>query len=297
MLSFAHTISSAIPPQWQVTLLVVAVGLAVVAVIYLTHALWARRFRQPFHEKILRPPGWGCLVRRQKAIIDVFETILLLGVIGVSLLAHFWLVHPSSTILITAISSIASLYLVRRLYLENRRAQCELMGFLGECATAEALNSLPGDQWSVFHDVPMSKGSKQFNIDHVAVGPAGVFAIETKAFSKPRQMAPGGNTMRVEGESATMPDGRRSHPLKQARSQSAHLRDWLRSKGIAIDYVNPVVVFPGWIVSYLKDASQSIRDPRNLAAWLEEMDAVSVPRTSLITAALEKHCRELEFYD
>lgn len=36
-------------------------------------------------------------------------------------------------------------------------------------------------RYQVFHDIP---GSGKWNIDHVAVGPAGVFAIETKYRTK-----------------------------------------------------------------------------------------------------------------
>jgi hypothetical protein len=50
-------------------------------------------------------------------------------------------------------------------------------GAEGEKATAKALRKLVGSGWTVLHDIDVGRG----NIDHVAVGPAGVFLIESKS--------------------------------------------------------------------------------------------------------------------
>lgn len=44
-------------------------------------------------------------------------------------------------------------------------------------AAAEEINQLMRQGFTTFHDVPAEPG---FNIDHVIVGPTGVFAVETK---------------------------------------------------------------------------------------------------------------------
>lgn len=49
----------------------------------------------------------------------------------------------------------------------------------GEEATARALATLPSAEWTVFHDVRWP-GRKLANVDHVAVGPGGVFVIDSK---------------------------------------------------------------------------------------------------------------------
>lgn len=49
----------------------------------------------------------------------------------------------------------------------------------GEEATARALATLPSAEWAVFHDVRWP-GRKLANVDHVAVGPGGVFVIDSK---------------------------------------------------------------------------------------------------------------------
>ena len=52
-----------------------------------------------------------------------------------------------------------------------------LWGQVGEQQTEEALKVL-GATWCVVHDVPRDRG----NWDHVAVGPSGVFLLETKSY-------------------------------------------------------------------------------------------------------------------
>ncbi len=58
-----------------------------------------------------------------------------------------------------------------------------LRGAAGEQATAALLEGLPPRRWLVFHDrrVPGSAA----NIDHVAIGPTGVWMIDTKTYRAP----------------------------------------------------------------------------------------------------------------
>lgn len=64
--------------------------------------------------------------------------------------------------------------------LEQRAALFE-KGAEGECATAHALTTLPSG-WTAIHDVRWP-GRRLANIDHVVVGPGGVFVIDSKLWS------------------------------------------------------------------------------------------------------------------
>lgn len=50
-------------------------------------------------------------------------------------------------------------------------------GATGEEVVGEALDGLRGRGWFALHDVQLDQG----NIDHVLIGPAGIFTIETKS--------------------------------------------------------------------------------------------------------------------
>lgn len=53
---------------------------------------------------------------------------------------------------------------------------------IGGRATAATLEALPRDQWRVLHDVPWP-GRSHAAIDHVVVGPAGVFVVDGKSWA------------------------------------------------------------------------------------------------------------------
>jgi len=54
-------------------------------------------------------------------------------------------------------------------------------GIEGERAVGQFLERLREDGYHVFHDLT----GDGFNIDHVLIGPAGIFTIETRTWSKP----------------------------------------------------------------------------------------------------------------
>src|SRR3954453_7844848 len=64
----------------------------------------------------------------------------------------------------------------------ERSAQMWERGADGEAATAAALDGLKGHGWTTFHDVRWP-GRQRANIDHIAVGPSGVFVIDSKNWS------------------------------------------------------------------------------------------------------------------
>ncbi len=61
---------------------------------------------------------------------------------------------------------------------------------MGEESTAQALATLPELDWRVFHDVHWP-GRRYANIDHVVVGPGGVFVIDSKAWDGDVEVAAG----------------------------------------------------------------------------------------------------------
>ena len=100
--------------------------------------------------------------------------------------------------------------------------------------------------YSVFHDIQLEKDGKTFNIDHLLVGPNGVFAVETKNYSKP-----------TRGEARVTYDGRqllwngqtRRDEDKQARSIAAAAHEYIADlTGISV-IVRPVLCAIGWFAA------------------------------------------------
>lgn len=276
-----------------------ATALVVFGMLWFLHRArgwWRKRYREPFREGILRPPGWGCLERRQDALFDAAG---LAGAMPVKWagIAYVAITAPWQTVTGVLLAGVPLTILgLRHLGRCYQRARTARLGFLGECAVAEALTPLLAKGWRVFHDLPMEVEGKTFNIDHVVVGSGGVWAVETKTFSKAKSVTKGKDSLRVDGEVVVMPDGRRKMPLKQARGAARALQARCNDDGAAVKFVEPLVVLPGWNVKYLRDADMKIRDPRNVVAFLEGreqvMDATGVER---VAAKLEEWCRVLRF--
>jgi Nuclease-related domain len=100
-------------------------------------------------------------------------------------------------------------------------------GILGEEAVAEALAGLPSS-YLVLHGLPTGHG----DVDHVVIGPTGVFALETKAWE--------GSFYRSRGQLYS--NGKPAdHVLRQARGAAGQVRQLLLAAGIN-EWVEAVVV-------------------------------------------------------
>jgi hypothetical protein len=64
----------------------------------------------------------------------------------------------------------------------QRMADAYERGAEGEEATELALAALPAEEWTIFHDIAWP-GRTYANIDHVVVGPGGVFVVDSKNWS------------------------------------------------------------------------------------------------------------------
>jgi len=87
-----------------------------------------------------------------------------------------------------------------------------------ERATANALEALPRDRWRVLHDVPWP-GRPQVVAEHVVVGPAGAFVIDSKNWVGTVSVRAG--VLRLDKYSR---QGAVTHVAEAARAFSAQLR-------------------------------------------------------------------------
>ena len=120
------------------------------------------------------------------------------------------------------------------------------LGYEAELAMGQELNQLGRSGFHVFHDLP----AKDFNVDHIAVGSAGVFAIETKGRSKPTARLNGKSGWEVgyDGKALDFPGWRETKPLEQATRQAKWLKEWLSSAVGEPVQVQPVLALPGWYI-------------------------------------------------
>jgi len=260
---------------------------------------WQKNYREPFHHALLRPAGWGCIKRREDALFDIAAITVALPALW-ACWAMIELHGSRQSSIGTGIAFfIASVFLIRTLRKRVVDARTAYLGYLGELAVAESLEPLTNQGWKVFHDFVMPGAKKPYNIDHIVVGPTGVFAIETKARSKQPKEKSCNNEAQVDYDQVIFPCGRRLMPMKQAKGCARALRDWLNDKGVDVAFVNPVAVLPGWTLNYKTvKASREIRDPRNLASYIRDStSSLNSAKLEKAVIEIEKHCRSIKFAD
>lgn len=147
---------------------------------------------------------------------------------------------PWSATVVAVVVVLSVAWYVRKAYVKARQYG---QGILGEEAVGQYLEEhLRPQGCQVLHDIP----AEGFNVDHVVVGPTGVFAIETKTHRKP---AKGASRVKFDGTSVSVNGFRPDRdPVVQAKAQARWLFDLLeRSTGRRV-FVQPIVIYPGWFV-------------------------------------------------
>jgi len=202
--------------------------------------------RSPLKAKPLRVAGQSL----DRAMVEFFDdhimtplvvATLMWTMVGVEWFRHFFPFAPNPW-LFTLMAIGVTAYIAWRVMGMLRRFKALKLGRDGERAVGEFLERLREQGIHVFHDVPGDK----FNVDHVLIGPRGVFVVETKTLSKP---ARGDFRISFDGEQVTVMGSRPERdPVVQARALGSWLRDILfQSTGRKVS-VRPIVTYPGWFI-------------------------------------------------
>jgi hypothetical protein len=93
---------------------------------------------------------------------------------------YFWK-QPPSPLLLTSVAALLSCFTAWRIWKARPQLLTLRQGIEGEKVVGQFLERLRENGYQVFHDL-IGAG---FNVDHVLIGPAGVFTVETKTWSKP----------------------------------------------------------------------------------------------------------------
>ena len=143
------------------------------------------------------------------------------------------------------------------------KARRLVRGERGELKVAEALEELRPAGYRVFHDLCRDG----YNIDHVVVGPAGVFVIETKFRS-------GFGEIEFRNGEGLFVGGRKeeSDSLLQARRNARDVRAMLKDDCKVDRWVKPLVVFVGdWrIKNKWRDTDARVLTPEQISSYFEQ---------------------------
>src|ERR1051325_7433778 len=215
--------------------LLLFIGNAVIFLTALSGAIWwdrrKRRTRPPFPQnlRLLRMPGewlWRRVIENDEAIMQSILAAMLVPILfgtGLLYVIERYLRFSQVIGLLACLIGFAFCMFVCVHWIQRRlqtRAN-HYLGFFGERYVAEWLDSLKQRGWFIFHDVGCEGVTAKFNLDHVAVGPGGVWVIETKTCRKGRTR-PNFKADQVifDGKQIILPWGEDTKSLKQATNNA-----------------------------------------------------------------------------
>ena len=269
-----------------------------------------RKRRLPFADelKLLRAPGETQLTLVRKFDEDGImwmmvaaaapATVGLIFLLGTARLPAGLQIAGAALTLVAFV--LVFLWSARWLAGKARESSNRYLGYFGERLVAEYLEPLKAQGWRIFHDVPGESGGRTFNLDHAAVGPAGVFLIETKTRRK-GAARPGFDDHKVyyDGRSLIWPWGEDNHGLDQAERNATWLAEVLRIETGELRVVTPFLVLPGWWVE-MKPSPESrpcrVANPKGLGKILSGGSPIlSDAEVAVIAAKLEARCRDVAY--
>jgi hypothetical protein len=247
--------------------------------------------RSPLKAPPLRNPGQYLGEEIKRLQTEDISSYIMVGMVFVFLAVFEWmrvfLKWPPQPWLFTAMAILICCFAAIKIARIRHRVRILRQGEEGEKAVGQYLEALREKGYKVLHDIVAGK----FNLDHVLIGPSGVYVIETKTISKP---AKGQAVVEYDGEKVTVnghtPD---RDPVMQARALSRWLEELIRESSGKSFNVRPVVVYPGWYVSdQPKDAQVWVLNPKALPAFLEHEHTTMTPEdVHLVSYHLSRYVR------
>jgi hypothetical protein len=254
--------------------------------------------RSPLSKDLLRGPGHTLKERLDEAKDDL--TAYLAAVIPIPLFfLASWAVEDrfnhretSFPVIFILVIGVAAAFFIVRIFGLIKDIRNYSLGYEAEMAVGQELNQLMTLGYHVFHDV---SGEHSFNIDHVVVGPAGVFAVETKG--RPKPLKDGKPEYRVElrDERLFFPGWSEVEPLVQASRNAQWLSKWLSSATGESVQVHPVLALPGWFIDRKTKSGVFVfngsNSPGTLGKWRPAF--LSAQMINRCVHQLEARCRDV----
>ncbi len=264
--------------------------------------VWFRRTtrnkKSPLNIQLLRSLGQSLNDEISELTLDIMGNLLLIPLIALLLYTTYlaYKVYAPENIgwvmiygfPATVVGCIIFTY-IKTYKLFNYRNKLRL-GYDCELAVGQDLTELIGKGFKVYHDFP----ADGFNIDHIAIGPTGVFAIETKGRSKQVKAEKGNWELTFDGKTLKFPGWSESKPITQAISQARWLNLWLSSATGEAQTVTPVLAIPGWYIKRTQPSKLLIYNGKKSEFLANGAKVLSGKRIKAISHQIENKCRDVK---
>jgi len=267
-----------------------------------------RGIESPVREKMLRPAGHSLQQKIQELdeslFIDIFTPCFLTVVLGLAPLIAVatWAPENGTLFVPAALIGIAflgggSYWAIRRIRRAIETLSNHAIGLRGEQLVAEMLTPLIARGYQVFHDFPLFDHAKGANIDHIVIGPTGIFVIETKMRRKHRKAPTNKDSYRVEfdGKELHYPTTRDRHGVQQTEANARYLRDYLSKETGKKIVVQGILVIPGWYVHQSRPAAIEVIGHKQILHRIEKSrNALDEDTQRQAARAVERLCRDVK---
>lgn len=250
----------------------------------------ARKKRSPLKDRPLRYPGQSLDDQIEDKLFDSITDFTIAMLFVILAFTEWWRTVRHDTfhpILYGVIATIALLICAWRIRRRFKLVHFLKLGRDGERIVAEHLEQLAKFGYTTLHDIV----GGDFNVDHVLIGPGGIFAIETKTRSKSggveETVVFDGAEIYIHGKPIN------PNPLSQAKANARWLKELLKDSTGRNFSVGAVVLFPGWYVEQKsKPGDATVLNPKYLEACLKNKPPVlSLEDASLAAFHLKRFIR------
>ncbi|MFW8600542.1 nuclease-related domain-containing protein [Desulfobacterota bacterium M19] len=253
--------------------------------------------KSPLNIDLLRSPGESLQEQIDDINRDISLNLLIIPIIpvfiySVALSNYFFSTSKTSLFQIISYSIfiiLSTIYFCHSIYKLLNKKNLLRLGLECEVAVGQDLQNLIRYKFKVYNDFQ----TENFNIDHIVIGPTGVFAIETKGRSKFAKHENNNWKLEFDGQKLIFPGWIEAKPVEQALRQADWLKNWLRKATAENVNVKPVLAIPGWYITRKAKSNLLIYNGKN-STFLANGDVVlSDKQIQTISFQIEKECRNI----
>ncbi len=272
----------------------VVISFSIVGLLWSITALFfarRKRYRSPLVRHLLRGPGYSLSKQIDVINENVDSWLVTLFVFPFVFLSSYALSGAPGWLFVAFGTGFVVLSLAKLVSSFRKRFSLRL-GLECEMAQGQELNQLMQYGYRVYHDFP----ADGFNIDHILIGPNGVFGVESKGRPKPKR-GQGGEDAKVvyDGEKLYFPGWTETKPIEQAKRQAIWLSHWLTEVVGEKIVVYPVLALPGWFVERKRrDLPILNGKDSGFITRLQTDYALSEQLVKRISYQVEQRCRDVE---
>jgi len=147
------------------------------------------------------------------------------------------------------------------------------LDYEAEVEVGQALDQLTAGGYHVYHGFQQAG----IDIDHLLVGPKGVFAVETKGHARStKKSGTDVATVTYNGHALFFPRGTDEHTVSGAVEQAGRLSEWLGGETGEEISARAVVVIPGWFVKRTTSDGVPVVNPGQFKSLFEHIASRSL---------------------